>query len=115
MWAPASHLAGHGIDVVQDVPGVGENLNDHFGIDIVAELTGHLSLDKYNRWHRAAWAGLQYVLFRSGPVTSNVVEGGAFWFADRSRAVPDLQFHFLAGAAPRPESRAFPPGPPVSR
>ena len=95
---PASHLEEHGLDVVQDMPGVGENLNDHFGIDIVAELTGHYSLDKYNKWHRAAWAGLQYLLFRSGPVTSNVVEGGAFWFADRSRAVPDLQFHFLAGA-----------------
>ena len=95
---PASHLAEHGIDVVHDVPGVGENLNDHFGIDIVAELAGHYSLDKYNKWYRAAWAGLQYVLFRSGPVTSNVVEGGAFWFADGSRAVPDLQFHFLAGA-----------------
>ena len=107
---PASHLAGHGIDVVQDVPGVGENLNDHFGIDIVAELTGHYSLDRYNRWHRAAWAGLQYLLFRSGPVTSNVVEGGAFWFADRSRAVPDLQFHFLAGAGAEAGVPSVPPG-----
>ena len=44
------------------------------------------------------WAGIEYALFRSGPVTSNVVEGGAFWFADKTNAVPDLQFHFLAGA-----------------
>jgi choline dehydrogenase-like flavoprotein len=44
------------------------------------------------------WAGIQYTLFKSGPVTSNVVEGGAFWYADKSAAVPDLQFHFLAGA-----------------
>ena len=84
--------------MVQDVPGVGENLNDHFGIDIVAELTGHYSLDRYNRWRWAAWVGLQYLLFRSGPGTSNVVEGGAFWLADKSRAVPDPQLHFLAGA-----------------
>ncbi len=94
----AAHLKDHGIDVVADLPGVGENLNDHFGIDIVAELTGHYSLDKYNKWHMAAWAGAQYYLFKSGPVTSNVVEGGAFWFADTSKDVPDLQFHFLAGA-----------------
>ena len=107
---PASHLEEHGLDVVQDLPGVGANLNDHFGIDIVAELTGHYSLDKYNRWHRAAWAGLQYLLFRSGPVTSNVVEGGAFWFADRSRAVPDLQFHFLAGAGAEAGVPSVPPG-----
>ena len=95
---PADHLKAHGIGVVQDLPGVGENLNDHFGIDIVAELTGHYSLDKYNRWHWAALAGFQYLAFRSGPVTSNVVEGGAFWFADSAAAMPDLQFHFLAGA-----------------
>ena len=95
---PAAHLREHGIDVVHDLPGVGENLNDHFGIDIVAELTGHYSLDKYNRAHWALWAGMEYVLFRSGPITSNVVEGGAFWFADDSKPVPDLQFHFLAGA-----------------
>ncbi|WP_371932807.1 GMC family oxidoreductase [Roseibium sp. MMSF_3544] len=95
---PAAHLKDVGIDVVQDLQGVGENLNDHFGIDIVAELNGHYSLDKYNKPHWMVWAGAQYYLFKSGPVTSNVVEGGAFWYADKSNAVPDLQFHFLAGA-----------------
>lgn len=95
---PAGHLREHGIDVVEDLPGVGQNLNDHFGVDIVAELKGHDSLDKYNKPHLAALAGLQYALFRSGPVTSNVVEGGAFWYADSSAPRPDLQFHFLAGA-----------------
>ena len=95
---PEQHLRQHGIEVVHNLPGVGENLNDHFGIDIVAELTGHQSLDKYNQPHWAVWAGAQYVLFRSGPITSNIVEGGAFWFADKSKPVPDLQFHFLAAA-----------------
>lgn len=95
---PAAHLQEHGIDIVHDLPGVGENLNDHYGIDIVAELTGHFSLDKYNKPHWALWAGAQYYLFKSGPVASNVVEGGAFWYADKEASVPDLQFHFLAGA-----------------
>ncbi len=95
---PAGHLEEHGIKVVQDLPGVGRNLNDHFGIDIVAELTGHYSLDRYNKWHWAALAGIEYLAFKSGPITSNVVEGGAFWFADKDAQVPDLQFHFLAGA-----------------
>jgi choline dehydrogenase-like flavoprotein len=45
-----------------------------------------------------AWAGLEYALFRKGPVASNIVEGGAFWYADRGSATPDLQFHFLVGA-----------------
>lgn len=95
---PAAHLASHGIKVVQDLAGVGQNLTDHFGIDIVAELKGHESLDKYNKPHWAAWAGLQYALFKSGPVASNVVEGGAFWYADKDQPKPDLQFHFLCGA-----------------
>ena len=94
----ADHLRKVGVDVVHELKGVGENLQDHFGIDIVGELKGHDSLDKYNKPHWMAWAAAQYYLFGSGPVTSNVVEGGAFWYADRSAQVPDLQFHFLAGA-----------------
>lgn len=95
---PATHLRSHGIEVIRDLPGGGENLNDNFGIDIIAELNSHASLDVYKSWHRAAPAGMQYVLFKSGPATSNVVEGGVFWFADKGLEVPDLQFHFLAAA-----------------
>lgn len=95
---PAAHLRQHGIDVIHDLPGVGQNLQDHFGVDIVAELLGHTSLDKYAKPHLSLWAGLQYLLFKTGPVTSNVVEGGAFWHSQPGGTVPDLQFHFLAGA-----------------
>lgn len=107
---PAAHLAEHGIPVVHDLPGVGENFVDHFGIDIVAELTGHQSLDKYNRWTWAAAAAIQYALFKTGPITSNVVEGGAFWFSDPALEVPDLQFHFLAGAGAEAGVPSVPPG-----
>lgn len=95
---PADHLQAHGIDIVQHLPGVGQNLQDHFGIDIVAELKGHESLDKYSKLHWMLWAGLEYLLFRNGPVASNVVEAGAFWYAGPGLTCPDLQFHFLAGA-----------------
>ena len=95
---PAAHLQSLGITVQNDLPGVGQNLTDHFGIDIVAELKAHTSLDKYNKPHWALWAGIEYALFKSGPVASNVVEGGAFWYADKAAPSPDLQFHFLAGA-----------------
>jgi choline dehydrogenase len=108
---PAAHLKEHGIDVVADLPGVGENLNDHFGIDIVAELKGHDSLDKYNKWYNAALAGLQYYAFKSGPVTSNVVEGGAFWHSGIGAGdVPDLQFHFLPGSGAEAGVPSVPPG-----
>ncbi|MGI9332604.1 MAG: GMC family oxidoreductase, partial [Gammaproteobacteria bacterium] len=106
----AQHLSELGIEVVHDLPGVGRNLNDHFGIDIVYELRGPTSLDKYNKLHWMLWAGLQYALFKSGPVTSNIVEGGAFWYADGSRPMPDLQFHFLAGAGVEAGVPAVPSG-----
>ncbi|MES0037600.1 GMC family oxidoreductase N-terminal domain-containing protein [Mesorhizobium sp. M0046] len=114
---PADALNSHGIEVVQDMAGVGQNLQDHFGVDIVAELKNHDSLDKYNKLHWSIWAGIQYTLFKSGPITSNLVEGGAFWYGDKASRItsnvvqggafwygdeasptPDLQFHFLAGA-----------------
>jgi choline dehydrogenase len=95
---PADELRALGLPVVADVPEIGRNLHDHFGIDIVYELNGPHSFDKYARLHWMAWAGLEYALFKTGPVTSNIVEGGAFWYADRAQATPDLQFHFLVGA-----------------
>ncbi len=94
----ADDLQAKGVRPVHDLPGVGQNLTDHYGVDIVYELSGPFSLDKYNKKHWMLWAGLQYHLFKTGPVTSNIVEAGAFWYADRSRAEPDLQFHFLVGA-----------------
>jgi choline dehydrogenase len=95
---PADELRKLGIDVVADLPDVGRNLHDHYGIDLVYELNGPYSFDKYNKPHWKAWAGLEYALFRKGPVASNIVEGGAFWYADRAAPTPDLQFHFLVGA-----------------
>ena len=107
---PADHLKEVDIKVVEDLPGVGQNLNDHFGIDIVAELGGHYSLDKYNKPHWALWAGLQYLVSRTGPVASNVVEGGAFWYSKNGLDAPDLQFHFLAGAGAEAGVPSVPPG-----
>lgn len=95
---PADHLKSLGIEVQADAPGVGQNLTDHYGIDLVYELSGPYSLDKYNKPHWMVWAGLEYLFFKSGPVASNVVEGGAFWYSDKNLSRPDLQFHFLCGA-----------------
>ena len=95
---PAAHLREKGVAVSHDLPGVGQNLHDHFSVDITWQLNGPHSYDKYKKLHWRIAAGLQYYLFNSGPVTSNIVEGGAFWWGDRAAATPDLQFHFLAGA-----------------
>lgn len=95
---PAAHLEEVGVPVVHDLPGVGQNFHDHFSTDVTWVLNGAHSYDKYKRSHWKLWAGLQYMMFKSGPVASNIVEAGAFWWGDRSEKTPDLQFHFLAGA-----------------
>ena len=95
---PAAHLREVGVDVVHDLPGVGQNFHDHFSTDVTWVLNGEHSYDKYKKKHWQLWAGLQYLMFGSGPVASNIVEAGAFWWSDRSEKTPDLQFHFLAGA-----------------
>jgi choline dehydrogenase-like flavoprotein len=95
---PAGHLRDVGVPIVHDLQGVGENFHDHFSTDVIWQLNGPHSYDKYKKKHWQLAAGLQYLMFRNGPVASNIVEAGAFWWGDRSEKAPDLQFHFLAGA-----------------
>jgi len=66
----------------------------------VAECTGDHTYDKFNRPHYAAWAGLQYLLFKKGPVSSSLFETGGFWYADREHKArsPDIQFHLGLGS-----------------
>jgi choline dehydrogenase-like flavoprotein len=99
---PADHLESVGIRAVHDLPGVGGNLQDHLDLFIIAECTGDHTYDKYNKLHHAAWAGLQYLLLKKGPVASSLFETGGFWYADGvpSAAVrsPDIQFHLGLGS-----------------
>ncbi|MVS98370.1 alanine-phosphoribitol ligase [Devosia sp. L53-10-65] len=95
---PAGWLKDAGVEVLYDAPEAGANLQDHLDVFLIHELNGPNSYDKFKKPHWMAWAGLQFAAFRSGPVTSNVVEGGAFWWVDRDDPYPDVQFHFLAGA-----------------
>jgi choline dehydrogenase-like flavoprotein len=95
---PPAHLKSVGVEVVHDLAGVGQNFHDHFSTDVTWVLNGAHSYDKYKKLQWKLAAGLQYLLFKSGPVASNIVEAGAFWWGDRKEKTPDLQFHFLAGA-----------------
>lgn len=95
---PARHLADVGIKVVHDLPGVGENLQDHVDLCVLCECTGDHSYDRVLRPHRMAMAGLQYMLFRTGPVVSSLFETGGFWYADPKARSPDVQFHFGQGS-----------------
>jgi choline dehydrogenase-like flavoprotein len=95
---PADHLRRVGVEVRHDLPGVGENLQDHLDLFVIAECTGDHTYDNVARLHRTLWAGLQYVLFRTGPVTSSLFETGGFWYADPAGRSPDIQFHLGLGS-----------------
>jgi choline dehydrogenase-like flavoprotein len=92
---PARALETLGIPVVQDLPGVGQNLHDHAKVDLFYELNGPHSIDRYKHVFRAAMAGLEYLLTKRGPVASNFVDGGAFWWSDWREKDPNLQFFFV--------------------
>jgi choline dehydrogenase len=75
---PAEQLAQHGIKTVCDLKGVGENLQDHHEVPVVAATNGHYGYYGEDRGLRALWNGLQYLMNRSGPVASNGVEACAY-------------------------------------
>jgi len=97
---PAEHLRSVGVQVLHDLRGVGSNLQDHLDLFVIAECTGDHTYDKYNKPHHAAWAGLQYLLFKKGPVASSLFETGGFWYAERENQArsPDIQFHLGLGS-----------------
>ena len=87
-----------GINCEHELPGVGRNLQDHIDVYAINELNGPYSYDKYKKPLYKLWAGIEYFFFGKGPVTSNLAEGGAVWYADDNEPEPDIQFHFLPGA-----------------
>jgi choline dehydrogenase-like flavoprotein len=84
--------------VTHDLPGVGGNLQDHLDLFVIAECTGDHTYDNVAKLHRSAWAGLQYLLFKKGPVASSLFETGGFWYADKDARSPDIQFHLGLGS-----------------
>ncbi len=95
---PADHLRGVGVSVVHDLPEVGGNLQDHVDLSVLAECSGPYSYDPVKRLDRTVLAGLQYLLFRSGPVASSLFETGGFWFSGKAEIWPDIQFHLGQGS-----------------
>ncbi|MDJ0641137.1 MAG: GMC family oxidoreductase N-terminal domain-containing protein, partial [Paracoccaceae bacterium] len=95
---PADDLNAVGVEVQHDLPGVGQNLQDHLDLCVLAECSGRYSYDGMDKFPRSAIAALQYYLFKSGPVTSSLFETGAFWYASDNAPLPDTQFHFGQGS-----------------
>jgi len=91
---PAAHLAGHGIPVVLDKPGVGQNLHDHLQLRMIYKVTGIRTLNEmYSSLLQRAWMGVNYALFRRGPLTMAPSQLGAFTRSDPTQDRANLQYH----------------------
>jgi choline dehydrogenase len=91
---PAGLLAQHQVPVAVDLPGVGENLQDHLQLRTVYRVRGARTVNTlYRNWITRAGMGFQYLLLRSGPMTMPPSTLGAFAKSDPTLASPDMEWH----------------------
>ena len=91
----ASLLRGLGIDVVADLPGVGENLQDHLEVYVQHGCKQPVSLAPALKLRNRPLIGARWLLARSGPGATNHFEGGGFARSNADVRYPNLMFHFL--------------------
>ena len=91
----ARELEALGIDVVHDLPGVGEHLQDHLEVYVQHRSALPVSEQPALRRWRRPWIGFQWLFLRRGPGATNHFEAGGFVRGDEDVAYPNLMFHFL--------------------
>ena len=90
---PADHLRSHDIEIVQDMPGVGNNLQDHLEIYVQERCSQPITLYNQSSWrfpHNMVRIGLQWFYNRQGLAASSHLESGGF-----ARSRPDVSFYTL--------------------
>ncbi len=91
---PGAALQRLGIPVARDLPGVGQNLQDHLQLRMIYKVTGARTLNEtYWNLFRRAWMGIDYALFRRGPLTMAPSQLGAFARSGPDADRADLEFH----------------------
>lgn len=95
---PAAHLKKHGIAVVADRPGVGQNLQDHMELYIQQEATQPVTLHSVLNPFSKAMIGAQWLLMKNGLGATNHFEAAAFVRSKAGVEYPDIQYHFLPAA-----------------
>ena len=91
---PAAMLREHGIAVQADLPGVGENLQDHLQLRMIFQVQGTRTLNTMaNHWFGKMKIGLEYLLFQSGPMSMAPSQLGAFARSDPGQASANLEYH----------------------
>ena len=91
----ADDLSSVGVKPVHDLPGVGENLQDHLEVYVQHACTQPVSLNPNLQFWRRPFIGAQWLFLRSGPGASNHFEAGGFIRSNDEVAYPNLMYHFL--------------------
>ncbi|MCJ2131410.1 GMC family oxidoreductase [Methylobacterium sp. E-045] len=106
---PGAELKRHGIAVAHDLPGVGENLQDHLQVRMIYRVSKPITTnDDLKSLTGKIRISLQWLLTRSGPLAVGINQGGLFTRVMPGPGTPDVQFHFatlsadMAGGAPHP-------------
>jgi choline dehydrogenase len=92
---PGAELQSHGIAVIADRPGVGENLQDHLELYIQQTCTQPITLYKHLNWVSKILIGAQWTFFKRGHGATNHFESAAFIRSQPGVCYPDIQYHFL--------------------
>jgi choline dehydrogenase len=89
---PADLLKRHNIDIIEDLPGVGSNLQDHINAPVMYKLNKPFTVnDVYNNLHRRIGVGIDYLLNRKGMLSMGVAYVGGFFKTNDKVASPDIQ------------------------
>ena len=91
----SAELARVGVEPVHDLPGVGENLQDHLEVYIQHACRQPVSMAPVLKKYRWPWIGYRWLFHRSGPGATNHFEGGGFIRGNHEVAYPNIMFHFL--------------------
>jgi choline dehydrogenase len=95
---PRKTLEAAGIDVLEDLPGVGENLQDHLEFNFQYRCKQPISLNSELGLFKKALIGARWLLFKTGLGRTNHFEACAFIRSNAGVQSPDIQYHFLPGA-----------------
>ena len=95
-------LSAAGVDVRHELPGVGENLQDHLQIRLVYEVTTPTLNDAINKLIPRIGIGMQYVFLRKGPMSLGASQVAIFAKSMEGLETPDIQFHFQPLSADKP-------------
>jgi choline dehydrogenase len=97
---PAALLREFNIPIIQDLPGVGENLQDHLQYRLIYELNQPISTNvQLSSLFGKIKIGLDWLLFRGGPLSIGINQGGLFTKVMKSSLTPDIQFHMATLSA----------------